>query len=515
MAISTTSQDLAGTHLAEQETPGLNQVLQSLSLEETIEKIIGGFGWSQIMQSILVAIPSFFDAQQTFISIYADAKPKWHCNFNTMCNSSSNICQLPKSAWSWDETSHNTIISEWGLECATSFITGLPASSCFIGSLVGGFILPMLGDFYLGRKNLLYLSFLMMSTVALMTAFSTNIWMYSSLRFVSGIGRASITTCSIILLTERVGKRWRGQIGTTTFFSFSLGLLSLPAVAYINRGSSWRILYLWTSIPAISYSIVAYFFVYESPRWLFMQGRDTEAISVLKRIASIDVRSLDSYLSSIPLRQERTEVNPYKSMKDLFKRRWALQRILATMVLGFGIGMVFFGMLLGVGNLGFNIYLSVIFNASLLIPSNLLTLFFMARWKRKVSLFAFCTTSGICSIICAVVGNGKKGIQIGLELTSFFCARLAYNVLVIFTVELFPTSVRNSATTLARQAIAFGSVFDPILTSVGWRKEFLSFGIFGLTILLCGFVVIVLPETRGKALCNTMDEQERKDGIIL
>jgi hypothetical protein len=312
-----------------------------------------------------------------------------------------------------------------------------------------------------------------------------------------------------------VGKRWRGQIGTTTFFSFSLGLLSLPAVAYINRGSSWRILYLWTSIPAISYSIVAYFFVYESPRWLFMQGRDTEAISVLKRIASIDVRSLDSYLSSIPLRQERTEVNPYKSMKDLFKRRWALQRILATMVLGFGIGMVFFGMLLGVGNLGFNIYLSVIFNASLLIPSNLLTLFFIARWKRKVSLFAFCTTSGICSIICAVVGNGKKGIQIGLELTSFFCARLAYNVLIIFTVELFPTSVRNSATTLARQAIAFGSVFDPVLTSVGWRKEFLSFGIFGLTILLCGFVVIVLPETRGKALCNTMDEQERKDGIIV
>uniref|UniRef100_A0A2N9GNN1 Major facilitator superfamily (MFS) profile domain-containing protein n=1 Tax=Fagus sylvatica TaxID=28930 RepID=A0A2N9GNN1_FAGSY len=405
MAISTTSQDLAGTHLAEQENPGLNQVLQSLSLEETIEKIIGGFGWSQIMQSILVAIPSFFDAQQTFISIYADAKPKWHCNFNTTCNSSSNICQLPKSAWSWDETSHNTIISEWGLECATSFITGLPASSCFIGNLVGGFILPMLGDFYLGRKNLLYLSFLMMSTVALMTAFSTNIWMYSSLRF--------------------------------------------------------------------------------SPRWLFMQGRDTEAISVLKRIASIDVRSLDSYLSSIPLRQERTEVNPYKSMKDLFKRRWALQRILATMVLGFGIGMVFFGMLLGVGNLGFNIYLSVIFNASLLIPSNLLTLFFIARWKRKVSLFAFCTTSGICSIICAVV------------------------------VELFPTSVRNSATTLARQAIAFGSVFDPVLTSVGWRKEFLSFGIFGLTILLCGFVVIVLPETRGKALCNTMDEQERRDGIIV
>jgi predicted MFS family arabinose efflux permease len=144
-------------------------------------------------------------------------------------------------------------------ECATSFIIGLPASSFFIGNLIGGFTLATLGDFSLGRKNLLYLSCLIMSTASHMTTFSTNIWMYSSLRLVSGFGRASITTCAIILLTERVGKRWRGQIGTTTFFTPSLGLLCLPALAYLNRGSSWRILYLWTSIPSISYCVIAYF----------------------------------------------------------------------------------------------------------------------------------------------------------------------------------------------------------------------------------------------------------------
>ena len=79
MAISTTSQDLAAAHSSEQETPRLNQVLQSLPLDETIEKIMGGFGWSQFIQSILVSVPLFFDAQQTFISFYADAEPKWHC----------------------------------------------------------------------------------------------------------------------------------------------------------------------------------------------------------------------------------------------------------------------------------------------------------------------------------------------------------------------------------------------------------------------------------------------------
>ena len=66
-------------------------------------------------------------------------------------------------------------------------------------------------------------------------------------------------------------------------------------------------------------------------------------------------------------------------------------------------------------------------------------------------------------------------MQIGLELASFFCSCLVYNVLMIFTIELYPTSVRNLTTSLARQGFAFDSVFAPILTSTGRRNEFLSY----------------------------------------
>nr|POE92785.1 organic cation/carnitine transporter 2 [Quercus suber] len=452
MEISTTTHNLTRTSSADQETPGLNQVLPPLSLDETIEQILGGLGWSQLIQAILVSVPALFDAQQTFISIFTDAEPNWQ--LNTTCNSNSNICKLPKSAWSWDEPSHKTIISEWGLECASSFITGLPASSFFVGSIVGGLSLATLGDIRLGRKNLLYLSCLIMCFTSLFTAFSINIWMYSTLRLLSGFGRGSITTCTLILLTERVGKQWRGQIGTMTFVLYSFGILCLPAAAYLNRGSSWRILYLCTSIPAISYCIITYYFVHESPRWLFMEGRDTEAKAVLRKLASIEGNSLDLDLSSVHLGQEISTSNPYKLMKDLFKRRWALRRILATMVLGFGIGLVYFG-------------------------------------------------------------SSREGIQIGLELASLFCTALALNVLMIFTIELFPTTVRNSASTLVRQATVLGSAFVPILTSGGKRNGFVSFGTFGLTILLCSFIVIILTETKDKNLCNTMDEQEHVNNIIV
>nr|POF18325.1 organic cation/carnitine transporter 2 [Quercus suber] len=302
MALPNISQNLTDTHSAEQKTPETKQVLPSLSQDETIEQIIGGFGWSQFLQALLVSVPTLIDAQQIFISIFADAHPKWHCNLNATCSQKSNICELPKSAWYWVDSSHKTIISEWGLECASSFIMGLPASSFFLGCLIDGFTLAIFGDFWLGRRKLLYLSRLTMCLASLLTAFSVNIWMYSALRLISGFGRAPIISCSLILLTERVGKRWRGQIGSIGFFSYTVGLMSLSAIAYLNRGSSWRKLYLYTSIPSISFCIMTYFFVYESPRWLSMQGRDKEAVDVLRGIASIPVNSLNLYTSNIPLR---------------------------------------------------------------------------------------------------------------------------------------------------------------------------------------------------------------------
>ncbi|KAH0986215.1 hypothetical protein GBA52_013392 [Prunus armeniaca] len=135
---------------------------------------------------------------------------------------------------------------------------------------------------------MLFLSCLMMSMSTFLTAFSTNIWIYSALRFITGFGRATIGTSALVLSTELVGRRWRGQVGVIGFFCFTLGFLSLPAIAYSQRAHSWRSLYIWTSIPTFLYSITVHFLVRESPRWLFVRGRKEDAIATLKCIAPID-----------------------------------------------------------------------------------------------------------------------------------------------------------------------------------------------------------------------------------
>ncbi|KAF3448796.1 hypothetical protein FNV43_RR09509 [Rhamnella rubrinervis] len=270
MADSTTTDPLLCSEYSDLLAPSSQQYSNPIdqhlpSLDSTIESCIGDFGWTQFLQALLVSFAWVFDAHQTFISVFTDAKPSWHCNNYSSCNSINNICGLPKDSWTWDFPKHTSIISDWGLECAGSFMTGLPESSFFVGCLVGGLLLATLADSTLGRKNMLFLGCLVMSISALFTAFSTNIWIYSVLRFVSGFGRATIGTCALVLSTELVGRRWRGQVGVIGFFCFTLGFLSLPAIAYINRGSSWRILYLWTSVPTIIYCIVIHYSVRESP----------------------------------------------------------------------------------------------------------------------------------------------------------------------------------------------------------------------------------------------------------
>uniref|UniRef100_A0A0D3D1T7 Uncharacterized protein n=1 Tax=Brassica oleracea var. oleracea TaxID=109376 RepID=A0A0D3D1T7_BRAOL len=99
------------------------------SLDETIERYIGSFGWAQFLQATLVSFFGVFDAQQTFISVFTDFEPTWHCTESDSCHDSlSNICILPKTAWSWDLSPHVSVISEWSLQCSGSFVKGLPES---------------------------------------------------------------------------------------------------------------------------------------------------------------------------------------------------------------------------------------------------------------------------------------------------------------------------------------------------------------------------------------------------
>ncbi|KAI3940607.1 hypothetical protein MKW92_034700 [Papaver armeniacum] len=429
------------------------------SLDEMIERFIGSFGWAQLIQAMVVSFAWFFDAQQTFISVFTDAEPKWHCidPKYSYCNSTiiTNSCKLPRNAWAWNEPIQTSTVSEWDLSCLGPFIAGLPTASFFCGCLIGGFVLATLADSSLGRKNSLVILCLMMSLSAFLTALSPNIWIYSILRFVTGFARSTISSCALVLSTEIVGKNRRDKVGIIGYICYTLGFLSLPSMAYFAEGLSWRVLYILTSIPGVIYSIIVHFMVHESPRWLMVQGRKEEAITTLRSIGTNN-NALDISLSGISIELEQhSNADLYSAIKILWDKKWALRRLSTVMVVSFGVGIMYYGIPLG--------------------------------------------------------------LRIGVELLSFFSVCTAFDVLLIYTLELFPTCVRNSALSMVRQALVFGGIFSPILIAAERGANdngFLSYGVFGLVICVCGLFIVFLPETRGEIICDTMDEEEQKAARI-
>ncbi|KAJ4801373.1 Organic cation/carnitine transporter 3 [Rhynchospora pubera] len=441
---------------------------------------------AQILQSLFVAFAWAFDAQQIFITIFTEADPAWHCLKSTdrTCTAASSPCSLHPSSWVWTSPSDTSTISEWDLNCSGKALSSLPTSAFFMGCLIGGLMLSTLADSVLGRKKVLVLSCLIMSVAGALTALSPNIWVYSVLRFVSGFGRSAVTTCSLVLCTEAVDDKWRHRLSMSAFLFFTLGFLSLPPLAYICRRSSWRLLYLFTCIPALCYTILLNFIAKESTRWLSVNENTDKA----KQFCQV-----------------------FSSMKKLVTTRSTLWKLVSIMIVGYGTGMVYYGMPLSVGSLGPNLYLSVAYNALSELPTSLASFFLVEKVNRRSSLVALTISSGIFSLFCSVKGM-TRAIKLAAEVIAFFSACMALNVTLIYSTELFPTCVRNSALALVRQAILLGSSMAPFLVAEGRRTSRLwSFGIFGIAGCCCGLFVLFLPETKGKTLTDNMDEEMPKE----
>ncbi|XP_020093071.1 organic cation/carnitine transporter 2-like [Ananas comosus] len=490
------------------------------SIDDAIEACVGRTGSAQLLRAIFVALAWVFDAQQTFISVFADAHPSWHCTDTDAraCSAAaaSTPCGLPPGAWAWDLPASASVVSDWALECAGPSLVSLPASSFFLGCVLGGLVLATLADSALGRKGMLFASCFIMSLTGILTAFSPNVWAYSALRFVCGFGRAMVGSSALVLCNEMVGRKWRDRISICGFFCFTLGFLSLPALAYANRRSSWRQLYLWTSVSSLCYTILLHFLIHESPRWLFVRGRRDEAVAALKHIAvSAGSNSVNSSFSSLYNvgGEETWNADVFSAVKMLYEKKWAFRRLAAVMIVGFGVGIVYYGMPLNVGNLGSNLYLSVTFNALAELPSSLVTFLLIGKLNRRGSVILFAAVSGACSVACVYIAS-PAWARMAVEVVSFFSACTAFNITLIFAIELFPTCVRNSAISMAREAIVLGGALAPLLVAEGRKRGlFVSFGVFGLAIGCCGLFAACLPETRGRSICDTLEEEEHKQTI--
>ncbi|KAG6545400.1 hypothetical protein Mapa_012999 [Marchantia paleacea] len=229
------------------------------------------------------------------------------------------------------------------------------------------------------------------------------------------------------------------------------------------------------------------------------------------------------------------------TLLDVFRYGETRWRMILMVCIWFFIGVCYYGISLNVVNLGFNLHISVFLNGLVELPVYTLTAVLLGRLGRKFMLVAALSSAGLCclagsfafgnvpnnsssvdsdSLDLKRVFSGGGGSSDYSALLRLFCGIVgifgtagAYNLVYIYTMELFPTVVRNAALGLATQAGSIGSVVAPVVAVIGRSSPSLPFVVFGFLSIVGAVLATRLPETKNQGLHETMEGMERTESV--
>ncbi|KAF8409461.1 hypothetical protein HHK36_005537 [Tetracentron sinense] len=492
---------------------------EKMGIDEMLQRYCGEFGLWQLRHFVLTSLAWSLEAFHTMVMIFADREPDWRCTAaqgDSGCSSvARTVCGLVPGSWEWIGGSGSSTVAEWGLVCGEKYKVGLAQSLFFGGCMIGAGIFGHLSDSFLGRKGSLTVVCILNTVFGCLTALSPGYWTYALLRLLTGFSTGGVGLCAFVLATEPIGPTKRGVAGMSTFYFFSGGIAILSGIAYIFR--SWRALYIASSIPSILYLLSVIPFISESPRWYLVRGKIDQAMKLMHLIAQYNGKHLpdgiilaldDDNNGKIPNEVQNCKEEPVSgSLMDVVKSPLTRVRLFLTVAINFLCSITYYGLSLNVVNLETNLYLNVLLNAVAEMPAFTLTALLLDKFGRKPLAIGTLWFSGFFCFVGSLVRNYGvwKVVRMVCGILGIFGMSGTYNLLFIYTAELFPTVVRNAALGCATQAAQMGAILAPFVVVMGGG---LPFAVFGACGIVGGMLAFYLPETLNRPLYDTMAGME-------
>ncbi|KAA1395456.1 MFS transporter [Aeromicrobium ginsengisoli] len=201
-----------------------------------------------------------------------------------------------------------------GLGLSSSDI-GMAGAIYVAGACLGALFFGQLTDRF-GRKKLFMLTLLVYLAGTVLTAFSMNPLWYFVCRFITGTGIGGEYAAINSAIDELIPAKYRGRIDIAINGSFWVGamggaLLTIPLTdpTVIDQGIGWRFAFGLGAILGFAVLWVRRH-VPESPRWLFIHGREEEGERIVKEIERTveeeDHLELEPVDETITIRQRKT-----------------------------------------------------------------------------------------------------------------------------------------------------------------------------------------------------------------
>jgi len=204
--------------------------------------------------------------------------------------------------------------SETGLGMTSSDI-GFAGATYVAGACVGALFFGQLTDRF-GRKKLFLITLGVYTIATVLTAFSMNPTWYFVARFFTGAGIGGEYAAINSAIDELIPASHRGRVDIAINGSFWVGaafgsLLTIPLLdpSLVNPEWGWRLAFGLGAILAIGILIVRRH-VPESPRWLFIHGREDQAeeivVDIERQVREDSGEELEEVDETITIRQRKS-----------------------------------------------------------------------------------------------------------------------------------------------------------------------------------------------------------------
>ena len=217
----------------------------------------------------------------------------------------------------------------------SSFQVGFAGAAYVAGACLGALFFGQLTDRF-GRKKLFLITLGVYSAATVLTAFSPTPAWYFAARFLTGTGIGGEYAAINSAIDELIPAQYRGRVDIAINGSFWVGaaggaLLTIPLLDpnVIDQDWGWRLAFGLGAILSVGILVVRRH-VPESPRWLFIHGREDEAERIVKDIertveeeTGTDLEPVDE---TITIRQRRTISLPLiaKTVFTMYPKRTVL-----------------------------------------------------------------------------------------------------------------------------------------------------------------------------------------------
>lgn len=421
----------------------------------------------------------------------------------------------------------STTVTEFDLTCENAWLGPLAGSMYMVGMLLGAITIGDLADRF-GRKMGILVSVMLLGGGGVLSAVSPNYYMFLAMRLLTGAGGVGLFQVTFVLAVEFIGAKYRTFCGIMIEVPFALGEAMTGVLAIFIR--DWR--WLQVAVTAPAFLLLSYMWIMpESVRWLVSQGKRDVAVQIIKKAADVngvevpkhlledsntEVPTVDGSLSVASSKAELVKEDPgepepkvTKSVIDLLRTPNMRKRSVNLFYCWAVCTLVYYGLSSNSGNLGGNIFVNFIATMLIEIPSYVFSFLVLDRMGRKGTLSFVLLLGGVACFVSGFIPEDFGAVIVTLSLVGKFGIAAAFAIVYVYSAEIFPTEYRSVGIGACSMCARIGGIVAPFVASLAHTYKPLPLLVFGGLSIVAGLLVVLLPETVGCELPQTIPESER------